>query len=51
MTTYLTCINKVGGVNKPECRDLAKAYLACRMDRYVPGVGADVNPVMLANVT
>lgn len=33
MTTYLTCINKVGGVNKPECRDLAKAYLACRMDR------------------
>ncbi|PKS11841.1 hypothetical protein jhhlp_001135 [Lomentospora prolificans] len=33
MTSYLSCISKVGGENKPECRDLAKAYLGCRMDR------------------
>ncbi|KDN70136.1 putative CHCH domain-containing protein [Colletotrichum sublineola] len=33
ITTYLECIKKVRGVNDPECRDLAKSYLACRMDR------------------
>ncbi|KAL2109951.1 hypothetical protein VUR80DRAFT_1817 [Thermomyces stellatus] len=33
MTNYLSCMQKVGGVNQPECRELAKAYLACRMDR------------------
>ncbi|KZL88149.1 chch domain-containing protein [Colletotrichum incanum] len=31
--TYLECIKKVRGVNDAECRDLAKSYLACRMDR------------------
>ncbi|OLN94228.1 Cytochrome c oxidase assembly protein COX19 [Colletotrichum chlorophyti] len=30
---YLECIKKVRGVNDAECRDLAKSYLACRMDR------------------
>ncbi|GKT55514.1 CHCH domain-containing protein [Colletotrichum tofieldiae] len=31
--TYLECIKRVRGVNDAECRDLAKSYLACRMDR------------------
>lgn len=35
MTSYLACMKKVRGVNKDECRDLAKAYLSCRMDKYV----------------
>ncbi|KAI0804016.1 putative cytochrome c oxidase assembly protein Cox19 [Xylaria sp. FL0064] len=33
MTRYLSCIKKVKGVNDEECRNLAKSYLACRMDR------------------
>ncbi|WQF78345.1 hypothetical protein CDEST_03359 [Colletotrichum destructivum] len=33
IATYLECIKKVRGVNDAECRDLAKSYLACRMDR------------------
>ncbi|KXH56500.1 CHCH domain-containing protein [Colletotrichum salicis] len=33
IATYLECIKKVRGVNDSECRDLAKSYLACRMDR------------------
>ncbi|KAK3945252.1 hypothetical protein QBC46DRAFT_371702 [Diplogelasinospora grovesii] len=33
MTTYLNCIKKVKGVNEDECRDHAKSYLACRMER------------------
>jgi cytochrome c oxidase assembly protein subunit 19 len=33
MMTYLSCMKKVKGMNDPECRDLAKSYLACRMDR------------------
>ncbi|KAK2002859.1 CHCH domain-containing protein [Colletotrichum falcatum] len=33
MATYLECIKRVRGVNDAECRDLAKSYLACRMDR------------------
>ncbi|KAJ4417455.1 hypothetical protein N0V85_001842 [Neurospora sp. IMI 360204] len=33
MTTYLACIKRVKGVNEDECRSLAKAYLACRMER------------------
>lgn len=32
MKRYLTCIKKVKGVNVDECRELAKSYLACRMD-------------------
>lgn len=33
MQNYLSCMKKVRGVNEEECRGLAKAYLACRMDR------------------
>lgn len=35
MTTYLACIKRVKGVNEDECRSLAKAYLACRMEQWV----------------
>lgn len=34
MTSYLACMKKVRGVNRDECRQLAKSYLACRMDKY-----------------
>ncbi|KAI0421218.1 hypothetical protein F5X98DRAFT_294662 [Xylaria grammica] len=33
MTRYLSCIKKVKGLNDEECRNLAKSYLGCRMDR------------------
>jgi hypothetical protein len=33
MTKYLNCIKKVKGMNDPVCRDLAKSYLSCRMER------------------
>ncbi|KAM7190633.1 cytochrome c oxidase assembly protein COX19 [Naviculisporaceae sp. PSN 640] len=33
MTTYLNCIKKVKGVNEDQCRQLAKSYLSCRMER------------------
>lgn len=33
MSQYVSCIKKVKGVNVDECRELAKAYLACRMDK------------------
>lgn len=33
MVSYLACIKKVKGVNENQCRELAKAYLSCRMDR------------------
>ncbi|KAL0939415.1 putative cytochrome c oxidase assembly protein cox19-like protein [Colletotrichum truncatum] len=33
ISNYLECIKKVRGVNDAQCRDLAKSYLACRMDR------------------
>lgn len=33
MATYLSCIKRVKGVNEDSCRELAKAYLSCRMDR------------------
>lgn len=33
MASYLSCIKRVKGVNEGECRELAKAYLSCRMDR------------------
>ena len=35
MTSYLACMKKVKGMNDPECRDLAKSYLSCRMERFV----------------
>ncbi|KAH8675293.1 hypothetical protein BX600DRAFT_546128 [Xylariales sp. PMI_506] len=33
MTNYLNCIKKVKGMNDQACRELAKSYLSCRMDR------------------
>lgn len=33
MTDYLACMKKARGVNEHECRNLAKSYLSCRMDR------------------
>ena len=33
MQSYLGCVKKKKGMNDPECRDIAKAYLTCRMDR------------------
>lgn len=33
MTRYLACMKRVKGMNDPECRNIAKSYLACRMDR------------------
>jgi cytochrome c oxidase assembly protein subunit 19 len=35
MIGYLSCIKKSKGMNDDECRNLAKLYLGCRMDRYV----------------
>jgi len=39
MVSYLACIKKVKGQNDPECRNFAKSYLSCRMERYVAPVG------------
>lgn len=33
--SYLRCIKSHRGSNDPECRELSKSYLSCRMDRYV----------------
>lgn len=33
MSVYLACLKKVKGVNDNACRELAKQYLSCRMDR------------------
>jgi cytochrome c oxidase assembly protein subunit 19 len=30
---YLSCMKSVKGVNEDRCRDIAKQYLGCRMDR------------------
>jgi hypothetical protein len=35
MASYLRCIKSHRGLNDPECRNLSKSYLSCRMDRYV----------------
>ena len=43
MTNYLNCMKKNRGMNDPECRNLAKSYLACRMDRYVEPMAAVYN--------
>lgn len=47
MIGYLSCIKKSKGMNDEECRNLAKSYLGCRMDRsathWVPGFGQSVN--------
>ena len=36
MAPYLRCLRAHRGTNAPECRAFAKAYLQCRMERYVP---------------
>ncbi|KAF2833486.1 hypothetical protein CC86DRAFT_365375 [Ophiobolus disseminans] len=33
MLSYLRCIKSHRGSNDPECRNLSKSYLSCRMDR------------------
>ena len=33
MKSYLDCIKQVRGVNEEQCRNLAKSYLACRMEQ------------------
>lgn len=33
MTKYLACMKLKRGMNDPECRNLAKDYLTCRMDK------------------
>lgn len=35
MTQYLRCIRAHKGTNDDECRQISKAYLQCRMERYV----------------
>ncbi|KAF2202970.1 hypothetical protein GQ43DRAFT_368020 [Delitschia confertaspora ATCC 74209] len=35
MASYLRCIKAHRGTNDNECRMQAKAYLQCRMERYV----------------
>lgn len=35
MTQYLRCIRAHRGTNDEECRQMSKAYLQCRMERYV----------------
>lgn len=35
MKKYLSCIKSHRGTNVPDCRNISKAYLTCRMDRYV----------------
>lgn len=39
MASYLTCLKKAKGVNVDDCRMLSKAYLQCRMDKYVMSTG------------
>jgi hypothetical protein len=33
MKQYLRCLKTARGVNSPECRELSKNYLSCRMER------------------
>lgn len=33
MTNYLNCLKNARGMNDQSCRELAKSYLSCRMDR------------------
>lgn len=33
---YLRCLRRVKGTNDLECRLMAKEYLRCRMEQYVP---------------
>jgi hypothetical protein len=35
MKGYLECMKKNKGMNDPECRNLAKSYLGCRIERCV----------------
>jgi cytochrome c oxidase assembly protein subunit 19 len=38
-------MKKVKGLNDPACRNLAKSYLACRMDRWV----SSKSPIVFAH--
>ncbi|KAI9732485.1 MAG: Cytochrome c oxidase assembly protein cox19 [Claussenomyces sp. TS43310] len=49
MMGYLACIKKVRGMNDPECRNLAKSYLSCRMDRYEIALLRDLELVRLTD--
>jgi cytochrome c oxidase assembly protein subunit 19 len=33
MLKYLSCMKGVKGVNENRCREMAKQYLGCRMER------------------
>lgn len=33
MVNYLKCLKDVRGQNDPACREIAKNYLSCRMER------------------
>ncbi|RKF59372.1 Cytochrome c oxidase assembly protein COX19 [Golovinomyces cichoracearum] len=33
MMQYLSCVKKSKGNNNSECREIAKSYLACRMEK------------------
>ena len=35
MAPYLRCLKQHRGTNAPECREFARLYLQCRMERYV----------------
>lgn len=47
MVSYLACMRKVKGMNDPECRNFAKAYLTCRMDKYAIALFAGLRGVVL----
>ncbi|KAH7414005.1 hypothetical protein DE146DRAFT_14515 [Phaeosphaeria sp. MPI-PUGE-AT-0046c] len=59
MMSYLRCIKSHRGSNDPECRDLSKSYLSCRMDRNLMapdsfknlGFGDDSDAPAAANAT
>lgn len=33
MASYMSCLRSSRGFNAPDCRELSKAYLQCRMDK------------------
>jgi len=39
MAPYLRCLKQNRGTNAPECREFARLYLQCRMERYVLCLG------------
>jgi hypothetical protein len=51
MLSYLRCIKSHRGSNDPECRNLSKSYLSCRMDRYVCTLSFIAHTPLLAKQT